>query len=190
MYLNRIWKRIKRFFSPRRNQHKEVLSPTQYARSLGVHIGEDNFIADNKCWSTEPFLISVGNHCQIADGVRFLTHGGGQVLRDRIPSFDTFGKIVIGNWVYIGTNSLIMPGVTIEDNVLVAAGSVVTKSIPARVVCGGNPARIICSIEEYEQHNTVYDLGTKGMSRKDKESALKLLDDSRFVKKAFLKATK
>lgn len=68
---------------------------------------------------------------------------GGNVVRCQIPDFDIFGKITIGDWVYIGNNSLIMPGVTIDNNVLVASGSVVTKSVPAGVVVAGNPARII-----------------------------------------------
>lgn len=60
--------------------------------------------------------------------------GGGGAVRSKYPKFDTFGKVVIGDWVYIGTNALIMPGVTIGNNVLVAAGSVVTKSVPPGVV--------------------------------------------------------
>ena len=83
-------------------------------------IGTDNFIADNFCWSTEPFLVTIGSHCQITAGVKFLTHGGSQAARKYVPDMDTFGKISIGDYVYLGTNSLIMPGVTIGDCVLVA----------------------------------------------------------------------
>ena len=46
-----------------------------------------------------------------------------------------------------------MPGVTVGDNVLIAAGSIVTKSIPSNVVVAGNPARFICSIEDYIERN-------------------------------------
>ena len=81
-------------------------------------------------------------------------------------------KIVIGDYVYIGNNSLIMPGVTIGDNVLVAAGSVVTKSVPSNVVVGGNPAKYICSIDEYIERNEQYNLNTKGMKMEEKKVLL------------------
>lgn len=103
--------------------------------------------------AAEPYLISVGNRCQITKDVKFFTHGGSNVVRDLDPSFDCFGKIKIGNNVYIGNNSLVMPGVTVGDNVLIAAGSVVTNSVPSNCVVGGNPARIICSRREYYERN-------------------------------------
>lgn len=132
---------------------KLLLSPERYAKYIGVNIGTDNFIPDKDCWSSEPYLITVGHHCAITNGVRIFTHGGARVVRMKYPDFDVFGKVIIGDWVYIGTNSLIMPGVTIGDGVLIAAGSVVTKSIPPRVVVGGNPARILSTVDNYIKHN-------------------------------------
>lgn len=76
-----------------------------------------------------------------------------------------------------------MPGVTIGDNVLVAAGSVVTKSIPSNVVVGGNPAKILCSIEEYYERNKKYDLHSKRMNSKEKREFLLNLPQERFIKK-------
>lgn len=105
------------------------------------------------------------------------------MLRTEYPDFDTFGKVVIGNHVYIGTDALIMPGVTIGDNALVAAGSVVTKSVPPRTVVAGNPAKILCTIEEFYERNKKYDLKTKSLSRSDKKSFLLNLEDERFIKK-------
>lgn len=166
--------------------HRLITPPLQYARDLGVTIGEDNFIPDKRCWSSEPYLITVGSHCQITVGVRFLTHGGGHVVRERYPNFDTFGKIVIGDWVYIGNNSLIMPGVTIEDHVLVAAGSVVTKSVPAGMVVGGNPAHIICTIEEYLERNKQFNTETKSKYGINKKDVLLSMKDEMFIKKTYL----
>ena len=117
------------------------------AKLAGVSMGKRNFI-NSHFWSSEPFLITIGDDCQITNGVRMFTHGGGHVLRDVFPTFDSFGKIKIGNRVYIGSCSLIMPGVTIEDNVLVASGSVVTKSIPADCIAGGNPAKVIKTLKQ------------------------------------------
>ena len=99
------------------------------ARYAGVNIGHHNFIA-SQFWGTEPYLITIGSHCQITKGVSLLTHGGGGAVRRQYPKFDTFGKVTLGDYVYIGNNSMIMPGVTIGNNVLVAAGSIVTKSVP------------------------------------------------------------
>lgn len=98
------------------------------------------------------------------------THGGGGAIRYKWPKFDVFGRINIGNYVYIGSNSLIMPGVSIGNNVLIAAGSVVTKSVPDDMVVAGNPAKIICTIEEFTERNLQYNINSKGMSAKDKKS--------------------
>lgn len=156
-----------------------ISSPYKYARHLGVNIGTNNLIG-KRHWSSEPYLITVGSNCQLTD-CRIFTHGGGNVLRREYPDFDTFGKVVIGDWVYIGTGSLIMPGVTIGDNALIAAGSVVTKSVPSRMVVAGNPAKIICSIDDYYERNKKWDLHSKGKTNK-KEFLLSLSDD-KFIKK-------
>ena len=129
-----------------------ILPLSLQAKINGVSIGERCFI-NSRFWSSEPFFITVGDDCMIASGVKFFTHGGGSVARDQYPKFDVFGKIEIKNRVYIGSNSLIMPGVTIEDNVLVCAGSVVCNSVPSGVVVGGCPARIIGTVDEYIKRN-------------------------------------
>lgn len=160
---------------------KHLASPYKYAVHLGVNIGSNNQIGKNH-WSSEPYLITIGSHCQLTD-CKIFTHGGGQVLRDKYPSFDCFGKVTIGNFVYIGSNALILPGVTIGNNVLIAAGSAVTKSIPDRMVVAGNPAKIICSIDDYYERNKKFDIGTKSLSRSEKKKLLLTLDDSSFIKK-------
>lgn len=162
---------------------KVILSPESYARHIGVNLGTGNFIPDKDCWSSEPFLITVGNHVQITNGVRLFTHGGGHVARRKYPDFDTFGKIVINDWVYIGNNALIMPGVTIGEGSLVAAGSVVTQSVPNSVVVGGNPARVICSIDEYIERNMKYNTNLKNYSHKYKLEQLKNMADELFISK-------
>lgn len=109
--------------------------------------------------------------------------GLGAVARVIDPNFDCFGKVKIGSNVYIGTNSLIMPGITVGDNVLIAAGSVVTHSVPSNVVIGGNPAHIICSFEDYYQKNQKYNVGTKELSPGEKRKVLSNLGEEKFIKK-------
>lgn len=165
--------------------HKFVTPPLEYARSIGVTIGEDNLI--QKChWSSEPYLITVGSHCQLTN-CKIYTHGGGQVVRHIDPSFDAFGKVIIGDYVYIGAGSLIMPGVTIGDHVLIAAGSVVTKSIPSGVVVAGNPAKYICTIEEYYNRNKQFNMKTKGMDDMQKKRILLSQSQAKFIQKGVIK---
>lgn len=161
---------------------KHFYSLEKQARISGVKIGKNNQIL-GAFWSSEPYLIEIGDDCQITAGVKFFTHGGAKVARIIDPTFDCFGKVKIGNNVYIGTNSLIMPGVTVGNNVLIAAGSVVTHSVPDNVVIGGNPAHIICSFEDYYAKNKRYNMNTKGLNRKDKKAILLMADDLCFIKK-------
>lgn len=162
---------------------KLFMSPEKYAKFIGVNIGTNNFIPDKDCWSSEPYLITIGNNCAITNGVRIFTHGGARVARMKYPDFDVFGKVIIGDWVYIGTNSLIMPGVTIGDGALIAAGSVVTKSVPSGVVVGGNPAKIISTIDNYIKNNIAFNLNSKRMSNEEKRVFLQQVSEEKFLKK-------
>ena len=77
-----------------------------------------------------------------------------------------------------------MPGVTIGNGVLIAAGSVVTKSVPSGVVVGGNPARIISTIDEYISHNEKYNLNSKRLNSEEKRVLLQSVPDERFIVKS------
>jgi acetyltransferase-like isoleucine patch superfamily enzyme len=126
--------------------------PVAYARSLGVQMGEGTMIygPSLEMFGTEPYLIRLGRHCVIAEGVRFLTHDGAVwVFWESEPDLDIVAPITIGDNVFLGLNVMIMPGVEIGDNVIIGAGAIVTKSVPAGSVVAGSPARVICTIEEY-----------------------------------------
>lgn len=123
---------------------------TAYARAIGVDIGLDCRII-SRHFGTEPFLISIGNRVTITAGVRFLTHDGSLWLfRDERGRRFKYQKIKIGNNVFIGVNSIIMPGVLIDDNVIIAAGSVITKSVPSGVIVAGCPAKIIGNFNQFK----------------------------------------
>ena len=107
----------------------------------------------------------------------------GHAIRQKYPDFDFFGKVVIEDWAYVGAFAIILPGVTIGEGALVAAGSVVTKSVKPHTVVGGNPARFICTTEDFYQKNRQFDLGTKRLSSLEKKKMLLTLTEDRFVKK-------
>lgn len=157
-------------------------SSEKYARYLGVEIGDNCSIATLH-FGSEPYLISIGNHVQITSDVRFFTHGGGWNFRLKHPEFDTFGKIKIGNNVYIGNCTLIMPGIIIGDNVIIGAGSVVTKSFENDVIIAGNPAKVIGSVFDLEERLLPFNVNTKWMNPKEKKKFLQTLAEDKFLKR-------
>lgn len=153
------------------------------ARHDGVVMGVQNRIESCFWSSAEPYLITIGNYCDLTEGTKIYTHGGARVARGKIPNFDLFGKVVLGDRVYVGSGAQIMPGVIIGDNVLIAAGSVVTKSIPSNIVVAGNPARYICSLDEYIEKNLPFNTNTKSLNPKEKKKFLLAQPDAKFVRK-------
>ena len=70
-----------------------------------------------------------------------------------VLGYTKIGRVHIENNVFIGAGSIILPNVRIGNNSIVGAGSVVTKDIPANVVCAGNPAKIVYSLDEFIEKN-------------------------------------
>ncbi|WP_277012813.1 acyltransferase [Flavobacterium lindanitolerans] len=157
-----------------------IWSCEKYARYIGVKIGKNCSIATRN-FGSEPYLIEIGNNVQITNDVKFFCHGAAWVFREKDPKFDFFGKIKIGNNVYIGNNALIMAGVTIGNNVIIAAGSVVTKSVGDNSIVGGNPAKILGNVDDLEKRMAGYNVETKGLSYEDKKRRLLNLDDNKFI---------
>lgn len=165
--------------------YKIFMSPKKYAKFIGVKFGKNCLIA-TKNWSSEPYLIEIGDNVQVTHNVSIHTHGGSHVARKMIPDFDMFGKVIIKDGAYIGAYAQIMPGVTIGEGSLIAAGSIVTKSVPAGVVVAGNPARFICTVEEYIERNKKYNVGTKGLSYDAKKNVLLAMDENKFINKGYI----
>ncbi len=123
-------------------------------RRLGVTIGENCRIygLPEEVFGSEPYLVRIGNHVCITSGVRFVTHDGGVwVFRDEFPDLDVMAPITVGNNVFIGINTVLLPGVSIGDNVVIGAGSVVIGPIPSNSVAAGVPARVIKSLGDYRE---------------------------------------
>lgn len=97
----------------------------------------------------EPFLVTIGDDVTIAAGTALLTHDN-SVIKCDLDATDYFGRVTIGDSCFIGMHSILLPGVVLGDHTLVGAGSIVTKSFPeGNVVIAGNPARVICTLEEF-----------------------------------------
>jgi|APFre7841882724_1041349.scaffolds.fasta_scaffold11271_3 acetyltransferase-like isoleucine patch superfamily enzyme len=140
-----IFKSLKRKFDV-------IFFPVDSARKLGCKVGE-NTILDNINLGSEPYLVEIGNNCHITYNVSFITHDGATWVIKRKYDFKgtNYGKIIIRDNVFIGNHSIILPNVEIGPNCIIGAGSVVTKNIPPDSVFAGNPAKFICTIEEYYQ---------------------------------------
>ena len=120
-------------------------------RRSGITVGEGCRIF-TAITSTEPWLISIGNQVTISCNVHFVTHDNG-IIKVLQGKTDVVGPITVGDRCFIGMNSTLMLGVTLGENCIVGAGSVVTRSFPPHTVLAGNPARAICTTEEYaEKH--------------------------------------
>ena len=96
-----------------------------------------------------------------------------RTLSKEFSNVDYFGPITIGNNVHIGTNAIIMPGVTIGNNCIIGCGAIVTKSIPDNSIAAGVPARIIETIDEYIEKNSVRFDYSKALTRTEKREYLR-----------------
>ena len=146
--------------------------PISKARKLGVKIGDNCRLLDNVRFHSEPYLITIGNHVSITDS-EFITHDGAVwIFREEMPEIDSFGRINVGDNIFIGSKCLILPGVSIGNNTIVGAGSVVTKDLEGGFVYAGVPAKRICTIDEYRDKNEPRFIMTKNMSSSQKKKFL------------------
>ena len=123
-------------------------------RKQGIKIGDQCRIFTNIA-SLEPSLISIGNRVTISSDVCFCTHDNA-IIKAIPGKTDVVGPICIGDHCFIGMHSIIMYGVTLGDHCIVGAGAVVTHSFPPRSVVAGNPAKKICTIEQYAEKYEPY----------------------------------
>lgn len=112
-----------------------------------ISIG-DNFYANFDCTILDVNKVNIGNNVFFAPRVCLYT-AGHPIDKDVRNTQLEYGKpIKIGNDVWIGGNSVVLPGVTIGSNVVIGAGSIVNKDIPDNVVACGNPCKVIRKINE------------------------------------------
>ena len=128
--------------------HKAFINPPFYC-DYGFHIevGE-NFFANYNCTIIDVAKVTIGDNCQLAPNVAIYT-AGHPVHPDSRNSLYEYGiGVTIGDNVWIGGNTVILPGVHIGSNTVIGAGSVVTKDIPDWVIAAGNPCKVIRKITE------------------------------------------
>lgn len=114
----------------------------------GLRIGKDCHIMERVVLDpAQCGQISIGDRVTIAPEAYILAH---DASTHRAFGYTYIGNVIIEDDVFIGARALILPNVRIGKGSIVGAGSVVTKDVPAEVVVGGNPARVICSIEAFQ----------------------------------------
>lgn len=118
-------------------------------RKKGAIIGEDVHLLSSVIDPYTACLIEIGNHVTVTSAT-IHAHDASTKL---YLGYTKIAKTRIGNYVFIGAGSIILPGVTIGNNVIVGAGSVVRDDIPDNSVVMGNPARVVCTTDEYIEKN-------------------------------------
>lgn len=167
------WKQaLKRFYYTKIKKWDNAQIRLHHLRRIGMNIGQRVCIFSDELETAEPYLVTIGDDVMIAAGVRFTTHDASASYY--LPgASDLFGRITIGNHCFLGMSAIILPGVTIADDCIVGAGSVVTKSFPEPgSVIAGNPARKICTIEQLRERNEAHILNTWGMGFQEKKDYL------------------
>lgn len=105
------------------------------------HMLQDVHIDSSHCW-----LVTIGDNVTLAPGVHILAHDASTKIH---LGYTRIGKVDIGNNVFIGAKTIILPNVRIGNNVIIGTGSVVTNDIDDNTVAAGNPAKSICGLEEF-----------------------------------------
>lgn len=189
-------KSIKRYIRKKLTRLLNIENNDQYLERLkgrGLKVGvnfnmqKDVILDDSHCW-----LIEIGDNVTMAPRVHVLCHDAS--TKHHID-YTSIGKVFIGDNVFIGANSIIMPSVSIGSNSIVGANSIVTKDIDENTVVYGSPAKFVCSVEEYiskskqdMSKSPLFDESytlRKNIDNSKKAKMIKLIEDSE-TKKGFI----
>ena len=141
-FLKKVWRRLL-------GKPAAVDNPFAELEARGLKIAESSKKRMHSPWGIDrmfPWLIEIGENCGISTNVVILAHDASSAWS---IGYTKIGRVTIGNHVFIGHNSTVLCGVTIGDNVIIGANTLVSKDLPPNGVYGGNPAKYICSFEEY-----------------------------------------
>lgn len=137
--LRRFYFRLKSNFITEDLIDKGLIVGTNFLR---MH---DVIIDPSHCW-----LIEIGDNVTLAPRVHILAHDTSTKL---FLGYTKIGKVTIGNNVFIGAETVVLPNVKIGSNVVVGANSTVSKDLGDNSVYAGNPVKFICSIEDFRNKN-------------------------------------
>lgn len=148
---------VKRIINFKKSRFWGIQTPERfvsYLKNNGVIIGERVNFRYPKTVTidmTRPLLIQLGNDLDINANFSIMTHDFSSfVFRNHFKDFvPSSGEVVIGNNIYFGRDVTVLKGVSIGDNCIIGAGSLVTHSIPSNSVAAGVPCKVICSLEDY-----------------------------------------
>lgn len=168
--IGEVYNSIRRLYYSKTNSKQRI----KYLRKLGVKIGKDCHVYSID-FSTEPYLISIGNHTNIGYDVSLITHDAAVRCFKPVISGGFFGKITIGDNVFVGNHSIILPNTVIGDNCIIGAGSVIRGKIPANSVVMGNPGKVISrvSVIQYFYQNSPGLLQTDDLKKREKDKLVK-----------------
>ncbi len=132
-----------------KRRFEEIRRERRWARlrELGMGIGERVLLPDSTFIDVSHcFLISIGDDCGFGPECLILAH---DAQMDEFLDAARIGRVLIHPSCHIGARTIILPGVEIGPRTIVGAGSVISRSLPANTVCVGNPAKVVCTLEEY-----------------------------------------
>lgn len=174
---------IKRIVYPETYKNEAYV---KHLRSGGAKIGDGTYFYDchhRPVDETSLPFVEIGRNCRITSGVVILAHDYSYAVLRPIYHEMLFKSsiTIIGDNVFLGINSIIMPNCKIGNNVIVGAGSVVTGEIPSNVVVAGNPAKVVMTLDEYYDKNkrmfmqyakTFFDKKKENMGRTPREDEM------------------
>jgi maltose O-acetyltransferase len=160
------------------NAYLETLRTRGLVLGKNVSFQDGVFIDPSHC-----FLVSIGDDCVFAPNVRLIAHDASTKL---VAGATRLGAVRIGSRCFLGDSVIVLPGVSIGDDCVIGAGSVVSRSIPAGSVAAGNPARVVKQTLEYrERHRRLREQGrtfadgyhSPGITPERRAEVLKALED-------------
>lgn len=128
-----------------------VTAPFYCDYGFNISVGS-NFYTNHNCTILDGAKVEFGDNVFIAPGCVFSTAGHAIDADQRAKGLEIALPIKVGNNVWFGTNVSVLPGVTIGDNTIIGAGSVVNRDIPSDVIAAGAPCHVIREITEADKH--------------------------------------
>lgn len=166
---------IIKFIKKRKNKDAYEL---EELRRRGVEIGENSCVINSFIDYSHGFLVKIGNNTTLTN-TSILAH---DASTNRHLGVTKVAPVVIGDNCFIGYGSIILPGTTIGDDVIVGAGAVVRGKVESNSVVIGNPMQVICSTDEYiaankrrMENSPIYDKTFRNMSEDEKIAIKKTL---------------